>query len=390
MKILITDGETRAALAATRSLSKNGYEVIVTGSRKLNISSVSKYCKKSFGGVSPACDSSGSFRKIREIVASECVDIVLPITEAAAVTLAKNEIALGKDVILASPPIEVISKLYSKYDIFVLAEKKGIGIPKTIFVKNRADFLSKKTIGFPFPVVVKPSLSKIPVKNGFISTGVRFVGSQRELEELYANEEYLNYPSLIQERIQGDGTGLFTIFDGKEHRVLFSHKRLREKPPWGGVSVYSESVKIDGEMLDASKKLLSAIGWKGVAMVEFKRDNRDGRAKLMEINGRFWGSLELSVASGVDFPKLYIDFLLGKRLDITKNYSKGKRVKWILGDLDNHLIRWKTSKESLGGLFKEFIKLKEGNTVFDVLKITDIKPFLLELTEYTYNIFFQR
>ena len=129
------------------------------------------------------------------------------------------------------------------------------------------------------------------------------------LENLYKTKEVLKYPSMIQEKIIGPGTGLFTLYDKNRHLALFSHKRIREKPPSGGVSVVSESVPLDNEMVDAADKLLSAVGWTGVAMVEFKRDVRDGKAKLMEINGRFWGTLQLAVASGVDFPVLLIEYL---------------------------------------------------------------------------------
>jgi predicted ATP-grasp superfamily ATP-dependent carboligase len=81
-------------------------------------------------------------------------------------------------------------------------------------------------------------------------------------------------------------------------RAAFAHRRLREKPPSGGVSVLSESIALDPQVLEQAERILEALKWHGVAMVEFKRDARDGVAKL-GINGRFWGSLQLSVDAGV-------------------------------------------------------------------------------------------
>ena len=82
-----------------------------------------------------------------------------------------------------------------------------------------------------------------------------------------------------------------------------------EKPPSGGVSVFSESVSLEDEMVLSAEKLLSAVGWTGVAMVEFKRDLKDGRAKLMEINGRFWGHSNWQFRPGLIFqPFLLITY----------------------------------------------------------------------------------
>ena len=147
---------------------------------------------------------------------------------------------------------------------------------------------------------------------------------------------------MIQEKIIGPGTGLFTLYDTNRHLALFSHRRIREKPPSGGVSVVSESVPLDKEMVAAADKLLSAVGWTGVAMVEFKRDLKDGKAKLMEINGRFWGTLQLAVSSGVDFPVLLLEYLQGKPpADPIANYEIGHKLKWFLGTLDHLIIRLK-------------------------------------------------
>lgn len=387
MKILITDGETRAALATTRSLAKKGHLVFVAGKKKNTISSVSKYCVRGYSVVNHVDDTEGFYEGIKQIVEQEGIELVLPMTDASTISLAERRDRLGTNVIIACPPIDVIRKLYNKYELFLLAITKNIKIPKTVFINNRDDFLSKDLADISFPAVVKPAFSKIRIQNGFISTAVEYADNRNVLNELYTRREYLDkYPSLIQEKIEGPGTGLFTIFDGKNHLALFSHKRLREKPPWGGVSVYSESVSLDPEMVESSRQLLSDMGWQGIAMVEFKRDNRDGKAKLIEINGRFWGSSELAIICGIDYPSLYIDYLTGRNVNRNKNYLEGRKLKWILGDLDNHLIRIKSGKEKIPTLVKEFLKIKDSHTTFDVLKTGDIKPFLLEMKEYLFNL----
>ena len=94
----------------------------------------------------------------------------------------------------------------------------------------------------------------------------------------------------------------------------FAHRRIREKPPSGGVSVLCESVAVDPMLKEYAERLLRAAEYRGVAMVEF-RIGTDGRPYLMEVNARFWGSLQLAIDCGVDFPWLYYQMLMGEKVE---------------------------------------------------------------------------
>jgi predicted ATP-grasp superfamily ATP-dependent carboligase len=285
----------------------------------------------------------------------------------------------------------------NKYELFQMAEKLGVAIPETIYVTGADDFIEKRSLLSTFPVIVKPAYSKIEDGNRIISTRVMYADSQGELNRLYKTKPELQYPSMIQELIVGEGTGLFTLFDHDRHLALFSHRRLLEKPPSGGVSVLSESVRLDEEMVEAAGKLLSAVGWMGIAMVEFKRDKRDGKAKLMEINGRFWGSLQLAVSSGVDFPSLNLDYHLNKKpTSLLDEYSVGHKLKWFFGILDHLIIRIKSGERTheLPSDFptrwqvtKELLKTGNANTSSDVYDSGDLKPFFSEVKTYIKDLF---
>ena len=161
-----------------------------------------------------------------------------------------------------------------------------------------------------YPLVVKAHRSRVRSESAWQSTAVKYVRDRVELQrELNARTAY-EFPLLIQQKIQGPGIGVFMCYDRGRPIATFSHRRIREKPPTGGISVLSESIAVDPEARDYSERLLSALRWHGVAMVEFKADNRDGRPKLMEINGRFWGSLQLAIDAGVDFPAILLRYSL--------------------------------------------------------------------------------
>ena len=392
MKILITDGDNRSSLAATRSLGRKGHMIIATGSKDKSLSSVSRYCANGCSVPDPLFSGVDYQNTILKLIMNEEIDVVFPMTEASIFLLNQIRNDLPSNVILCCETAEKMKAVSDKVSLFHLAEKLGVPIPRTIYLTSTIDLPRAIKRIEQYPVVIKPSLSRIHVGNSFLSGGVRYANSQEELERIYSSSPDLRYPSLIQEKVHGPGTGLFTLFAKKDHVALFSHQRIREKPPSGGVSVVSESVPLDEEMVSHAKLLLSAVEWESVAMVEFKRDIRDGKAKLMEINGRFWGTLQLAITCGVDFPSLYLDFLQGRKaVNTFSEYKIGHKMKWFFGTLDHLLIRMKnkdvhlnlpTGSPSKWRALIEFATIWEKDTSFDVIQRDDLRPFLFESLNY--------
>lgn len=390
--VLVTDGENRSSLAVTRSLGKKGYGVVVAAGQLPCLASVSKYCSK-FWRVGEAVRENRHYAEnLERIVERENIDYILPMSEASIYLLNEARPILASKVVLACPTSEKMTAVSNKVNLFRLAEKLNVPIPRTHYLIGREDIDSLANKIDSYPAVVKPGLSRTLEGQTFLSGGVRYAASQKELKQIYATSKVLKYPSMIQEKIIGAGTGLFTLYDTDRHLALFSHRRLREKPPSGGVSVVSESVPLDEEMVENAGRLLSAVGWRGVAMVEFKRDQRDGKAKLIEINGRFWGSLQLAVTCNIDFPNLYLDYLQGKYPSSQiRDYRLGQKMKWFFGTLDHLLIRLKSRGDKLylskdatsrSKAIIEFLKVREKNTSFDVFDRNDPRPFCLEGWNY--------
>ena len=396
LNLLITDSENRSALAATRSLGSKGHNIFNSSIHRNCLSSRSRFSKLGISVNNPLINGDAYVSDILSIIEQYKIDIVFPMTEHSIYLLNPIRQNFPPDTLLACPPDKIMGEVSNKFKLFKLAENLKIDIPHTLYLQSASD-LPKITRQIEnYPVVIKPAFSRVLTANSVLSGGIKYASNKNELEKIYTDSPILNYPSLIQEKIEGPGTGLFTLYDRNKHLALFSHIRLREKPPSGGVSVVSQSVPLDDEMIDAADRLLAAVSFSGVAMVEFKRDKRDGKAKLMEINSRFWGTLQLAIASGIDFPSLYLDYLLEKNLEPTsKNYKFEHKMKWFLGTLDHLIIRLKNPDSSLnlpvGAPSKlkavyEFLKVWERNTSFDVFHLKDIGPFLHECSEYAKNI----
>jgi predicted ATP-grasp superfamily ATP-dependent carboligase len=136
---------------------------------------------------------------------------------------------------------------------------------------------------------------------------------------------------IVQKFIQGEGAGFFAFYKNGQCINYFMHKRIREYPPKGGASVVAESF-YDSQILSDGIKILNELKWEGVAMVEFKKDNITNTFNLMEINAKFWGSLDLALVCGANFPQMMIDDALGNKFEPWN--LKNKRFQWLLnGDL---------------------------------------------------------
>jgi predicted ATP-grasp superfamily ATP-dependent carboligase len=333
----VTDGDQRPALAITRSLGRRGMAVIVGAEQPDSLAAASKYCAGRVAYPSPVHDPDAFERFLMETAARERIDVVVPVTDITTHLVSKNAGALSRFTATAVPGLEAFDSVTDKTSLARRAAEVGIPVPRTHFVQNRSTLIEALD-QIEYPAVIKPSRSRIRTNAGWLAASVKYAHNQAELLRLYRDIEYLAcYPTMIQERIAGPGVGVFVLCDHGDLRAAFAHRRLREKPPSGGVSVLCESIALDPVLLDQAMCLLGPLGWHGVAMMEFKQDERTGRSFLMEVNGRFWGSLQLAIDAGVDFPYLSCQLALGETIATPVDYKVGVKSRWLLGDLD-HLI----------------------------------------------------
>jgi predicted ATP-grasp superfamily ATP-dependent carboligase len=142
--------------------------------------------------------------------------------------------------------------------------------------------------------------------------------------------------ALVQEFVPGTGAGYFALMRHGEMRGEFAHRRIRDVRPTGSGSALRVSVEPSAAMRDAALRLLTAVQWHGVAMVEF-RIRPDGTPVFIEVNGRFWNSLALAVHAGVDFPTGMARMASAGDVDPLRSGTPGVHCRWLLGDV-RHLV----------------------------------------------------
>lgn len=335
MKILVTDGDNRATLAVTRSLGRAGHTVIVGERRERSLAGASRYCGGHVVYPDPATASDAFIDALADLAVSGRFDMLIPVADVTTLLIIGHRDRFEPRCVVPVGPAAVVARAADKVTIYQLAQELGVPVPRSVVV-GHGDAVPP--LDFGYPVVIKPRQSRVRTAAGWVSSSVAFANDEAALRRDLAARPTHEFPLLVQERIEGPGVGVFACYRDGRPAALFSHRRLRERPPWGGVSVLSESAPLDPAARDGAVRLLDALGWQGVAMVEFKRDLRDGLPKLMEINGRFWGSLQLAIDAGVDFPRLLVDAATGRAAEPQPPYRLGVRSRWLWGDVDALLL----------------------------------------------------
>jgi len=325
-KILLTDGWTRKSLSAVRSLGVAGYSADVIAHKRISPAFYSRCTGKSLVCPDPVQDREGYLSMLLRLIERERYDVVMPFEEATIELMLENRDRFNALTAFALPETEAYRVASNKWETVKLAKSLGIPVPATELVADESG-IEAALEGREFPLIIKPVRG-----GGSVGLAEAYDRSGGEQAVRHALRRF--GPLLVQERLpwQGRGEGVGILADRGKVKVAFTYRRLREFPVKGGPSTLRESTS-DSELAHHAITLMEALDWHGVAMVEFKTDLRDGARKLMEINPRFWGSMDLAFVSGVNFPALLTDLSLGREVR-QPGYRDGVRCRWLVpGDL---------------------------------------------------------
>ena len=384
--VLVTDGEQRASLAVVRSLGRAGYAVDVCSSRASSLAGSSRYTRNHAALPSALSEPDAFISRLETLVREWDIDVLLPMTEPALLAVLPERERFG-NARIPFASYEHFLRISDKAVVAEVAKSVGIRVPAQVLLASRQDAVGLDD-RLDFPIVLKPSRSVVGEGAERLKVSVVHVDRPALLEDALAALPDAVFPVMAQERIVGPGIGIFLLMREGEPRAAFAHRRIREKPPSGGVSVYRESAAMDPQLLERSCELLRRLEWEGVAMVEFKMNEETGVPYIMEINGRFWGSLQLAIDSGVDFPKLLLD---ENDEPAVKDYQIGVRSRWEWGDVDHLLLRLRRSAEELalpagspgrGATVLDFLRACGPGSRNEVLRASDPRPFFRESLDW--------
>jgi len=294
---LITDAGRGSAIAIIRSLGRRGWRVIAADTSPRSLGFRSRYAAQTLVYPAPEEAPREMVAALKAAAKAEGVDLIIPVTDAVLLPLSEARGEFDGLCAIAMPTPEQLAIVTNKLKTIDLAQELGVPVPLTRVVESANEALALPITDWP--VVLKPQASRLYHEASVEHFEVCYAHSRDELAQKVAQFEG-RCPVLLQSYYPGEGHGVELLLDEGRPLAAFQHKRLHEVPITGGASSFRQSVALDPVLYEHSVRLMSALHWTGLAMVEFKVGAQGG--KLMEINGRIWGSLPLAVFSGMDFP----------------------------------------------------------------------------------------
>ncbi len=373
------------SLPVIRSLGRCGVEVISTERRgsceAAALGFYSKYSSENKMLTDPAEDMD-SFLKELSIICEECGEkpVVIPVGISTLLNLCEERERLLSFADCALPPLESITLANDKSRLIPFAGSVGVPVPSTTFIKE-GESVETFAGRIDYPAVIKLPMGEMlglpPEKRYAI------VRTKLEFIEKYPEFAAHGGEILVQKYITGDGYGVSAVFDKTSEPIsVFCHRRLREYPATGGPSCFCESAD-EPLLAEYAVKLLKALKWEGVAMVEFKGSPESG-FYLMEINPRFWGSFALAPNSGCNIAHALYRAAIGEKAPkferFVPDYKVGHKMRFLIQDLLAFPAYLKRSEKKLSFLISFLTGLLNPKISDGVLDIRDIRSSLQYLS----------
>ena len=366
MKALITDGQYIHTLSIVRYLRREGVYSYVVSNTKLSPALFSKYCEKGFIGPGP--DNEEEFINfLKRVIRAAAPDILIPVGALSTEVIAKNRDELDSFIKIELADYENIKIALNKKKTHALARKLGIPHPKTIYPETFAE-VERISYSLDYPVVIKSLFEG--GRPAYPNNRKELLGKYYEICDDYNFEE--DSLPMIQEYIDNICSYCFaTLYQNGTCKRVFMYKHTRWYPVKGGngvnsIACYNQQVK------ELGVKLLNSLNWHGVAEVEFKWDEKNKEFKLIEINPKFWASVEAALRAGVNFGYYLCEMAKGKELEYSEEYNRNLKFHFPSRELQH--IKEKPS--SIPEVILDTLNPKVKSNIW----LSDFKPNFVELS----------
>ena len=336
--LVVEQGYSRGALAAVRALAQAGWRVGVGAPGATGLASASRACWRRHPVPAAHQDQSASLAAVVRAVTEGGYEVVFGAGEAEVLTLSEH-----REVIPAVVPHaghQVVLAALDKARLAEAAVAAGLQVPATLAPGSLT--------GESRPVVVKARMHARPGQAGApprIDTNV-VVGAtatRRRVAEITA----LGGEAEVQEFLDGHLMAYAAVTTPDGGRVVAQSMQVATRvwPPGAGASCRAVSVPVDPELSARAAALLAALGWFGLAELQFIVP-ADGIPRLIDLNGRFYGSLALAVRAGANLPAIWAALATGRDVGPV-TAAAGVRYSWWEGDLRRAVV------ERRGGMARD-------------------------------------
>lgn len=337
----------RASLAAVRALHGAGWSVAVASADPRTLASRSRYCNDLYPTPVVEDDLDGFVDAVARAAEDFGAEVVLSGGgDAEAIGLARGRDRIGARIPV--PSNEQMIRAIDKLELARTAERVSLGAPKTV---EAGDAAIESVDG---PTMVKARLHAPNLGGrGPSRLEAEVVSNPTEARELIEAMIADGGKPILQERILGDLMA-YTCVRDHDGEIVAQLQQLSEYtwPPTQGPSSYSVTTAIDPALAAGCARLLEEFEWLGIAQLQFIRD-ADGRAYVIDLNGRAYGSLALAEAAGVNLIAAWAEVGSNRPPATQPLPTPGVGYQWGEGDFRRAL------RERRGGLVNDL-----GTTFF--------------------------
>jgi protein-tyrosine-phosphatase/predicted ATP-grasp superfamily ATP-dependent carboligase len=326
-RVLVLGDDTRSFLSVVRSLGREKLEVHVAPFNFRSPALKSRYISQIHRLPLFVGDGEVWYKAVKKLVDIYGYNLVIPCDDRTVLAFAKYRCGFEPTCKIAIPSDKCIEALYDKYQTRELAKDCNVPIAHGKCLQH-ADTATKIVDHVGLPVVLKPRHS-YRLSSLHARSKVRIISTRDELENVLkgitCHGDYI-----IESWFNGSGIGVSVISVNGKIAYGFQHHRLHEIQ--GGSSL-RVSADIDSDLMDACSRMLDKLQYTGVAMFEFRKNETSRKWILLEVNARFWGSLPLPLALGLDFPYDLYRMLVHDIKIESKNYRSGIVARNLIQDM---------------------------------------------------------
>jgi D-aspartate ligase len=305
--------------------------------------------------------------------------VLYPTREENVAGIAANRDVLRQEFRVPTPGLSTIRHAWDKREVYSLAERLSIPVPRTWFPQSEEDLAA---IEVDDPVVLKPAIKEhffyaTHAKAWRANTVAELLAAYRRATEIVPASEII-----VQEMIPGGGEQQYAYCaffrEGCPVASMTVRRRRQHPSDFGRASTYVETISLP-EIAETSCRFLTEIGYYGLVELEYKRDPRDGACKLLDVNARTWGYHSLGGAAGVDFPYLLFCDQVGA--PVAAAHAR-PGVRWIRlsTDVPNALRDIRAGRLRPG----EYLRSLRGVRTEAVFSVRDPLPGLYEIALLPY------
>lgn len=379
-KLLVLDAHKNAAVVFSRALAKSeaNVEITVGGWSVLSPGMLSRYTSERFLHSSPYQQPEQFLSELREHLWEKSYLAVVPMSDLSHVLLSKHKDDLEETgTAVGTETWERFVAANNKKSLAASLDTHSIRGPKTIAPESLAEVAEIKD-EFSYPVLIKPQYTTVNTEDGTYTEARisedNYVEHPDELASSYRSllEEspYLTSdPPIIQEVIDGTVMATCGVASDGEFIESFQEERLRMYPVGGGSSALREGI-YHPEMAESAREVVDALEWTGPIYIEFVNAPADG-CYVIEVNGRYWGSVGCAICGGVNVPLIHYRQLKGIEHTPSGEYQLGRQqrrlfytdIKWLLAQLQDGNVG------ALSPFLRSFFEAEH-----DILNIDDPLP----------------